>query len=194
MKKLILLIVAVVASQSLGLAHAGQRRAEAVTARVPALTTGPGATLVLAGSSESNEIRISLSPDGRAYLISSNAPLEVGGQICTHPSSNLDELSCEATAISALRFNGGASDDAVVIGKSVPVPATLEGGPGNDRLIGGPGNDKLIGPGGDDWLYGGSGEDRLIGGPGADVCIGGPGSDSAACEIAKEIPCAASLL
>lgn len=168
---------------------------------VPAASAAPRAAnliLVLAGSSAPNRLHISLSKDGRSYLIASSDPLEVGGNLCTHPGENADELACEASAIGGFRFNGGASNDRVVIAGNVPVPATLEGGPGNDtliggggddRLIGGPGNDKLVGRGGDDWLYGGTGDDELIGGPGRDTCIGGPGRDSAAgCEVEKGIP------
>jgi|GEM_PF-3751050 len=198
LKKLTLLLAVGVISQSLGLAHASQRSANVIAAHASASATSAGVTLVLAGSPGPNEIHISLSPDGTAYLIASSDPLEVGGQICTHPAANPDELACEASAISAFQFNGGASDDVVVVGKTVAVPATLEGGPGNDtliggggddRLIGGPGNDKLVGRVGDDWLYSGPGDDRLIGGPGNDTCIGGPGRDSAAsCEIEKGIP------
>jgi RTX calcium-binding nonapeptide repeat (4 copies) len=198
LKKLILLIAFGVMSQSLGLAHAGQRRADVVTASATTSPTRAGVVLVLAGSPGPNEIRIALSADGRSYLIDSSDPLEVGGHICAHPSANPDELSCEATAISGFRFNGGASNDVVVVGKSISVPATLEGGPGDDtlvggagddKLVGGPGNDTLVGGAGDDWLYGGTGNDRLVGGPGEDTCIGGPGLDSAAsCEIEKGIP------
>jgi Ca2+-binding RTX toxin-like protein len=198
MKKLTLLLALGVVSQSFGLAPAAEPAVNVATASASSSSTSAGATLVLAGGPGPNEIHISLSPDGRSYLIASSDPLEVGGQICTHPAADPDELACEASAISSFQFNGGASDDVVVVGRTVPVPATLEGGPGDDtliggggddRLIGGPGNDKLVGRGGDDWLYGGPGDDRLIGGPGNDTCIGGPGRDSAAsCEIEKGIP------
>jgi Ca2+-binding RTX toxin-like protein len=198
LKKLTLLVALALASQSLALAHASQRSVEAVTARTSASTASAGVTVVLAGSPGPNEIHVSLSPDGRSYLITSSDPLEVGGQICTHPGADPDELGCEASAIAGFQFNGGASDDVVVIGKAVPVPATLEGGPGNDtlvggggndRLVGGQGNDRLVGRGGNDWLYGGPGNDTLIGGPGTDTCIGGLGRDSASsCEVVKGVP------
>ncbi|HEY5052209.1 MAG TPA: hypothetical protein VII45_02250 [Solirubrobacterales bacterium] len=185
-------------SQSVGLAHASQPGPSAVTARASTTTTGAGVTLVLAGSAGPNELRISLGADGRSYLIVSSDPLEVGGAICAHPDANPDELSCEATAIGSFQFNGGASNDVVVIGKTVAVPATLEGGAGNDaliggagndRLIGGPGDDRLVGRGGNDWLYGGAGEDTLIGGSGTDTCVGGPSRDNATgCETEKGIP------
>lgn len=61
----------------------------------------------------------------------------------------------------------------------------LDGGPGDDTLLlgdssdgsadGGPGSDRLIGRGGRDRLDGGPGRDDLSGGPGGDFLIGGPG-------------------
>lgn len=157
-----------------------------------------GVTLVIAGSPAPNHVRVSLSSDGRSYLIASAGVLEAPGEICTHPGDDPDQLACPATAISGFEFNGGASDDVFVVGAKVPAPATLRGGAGddtliggagNDKLIGGPGDDTLIGRGGSDWLYGGSGKDRLIGGPGEDTCIGGPGSDTAtSCELRRGIP------
>jgi Ca2+-binding RTX toxin-like protein len=154
--------------------------------------------LVLAGSSGPNEIHISLSADGRTYVIDSSTGLEGGGGVCANPPENPDELTCEAALISGISYNGGGGDDVVVIGRNVPAPATLRGGPGNDllvggagndKLIGGPGDDTLIGRGGDDWLYGGPGDDKLIGGPGEDTCVGGPGQDTGvSCETSKEIP------
>lgn len=199
LKKLILLIALGVVGQAASIAHAGQvSDAVTVNARASTSTAARSFTLVLAGSPEANEIHIWLSTDGRSYLIDSSSSLEAGGDVCSNPPGNPDELTCEAAAIAAFAFNGGAGDDEVILGRSVPAPATLRGGAGNDtlvggawddRLIGGPGNDALVGRGGDDWLSGGPGNDRLVGGAGEDTCIGGGGEDVAiSCEIEKEIP------
>jgi Ca2+-binding RTX toxin-like protein len=173
-----------------GLACGGQSLAAA--------RAGSGYTVVLAGGSGPNDLRIGLSADGRSYLIVSSTPLEVAGGPCTHPPGAEAELSCEAAAVAGFVFNGGAGDDVVAVSPAVPIPVTLQGGPGNDKLVGGAGsdklvggsgNDRLIGRAGNDWLYGGSGEDVLLGGPGRDTCIGGPGRDRAAsCEVVKGIP------
>jgi Ca2+-binding RTX toxin-like protein len=169
-----------------------------VTAQASTSTTGRHFNLVLAGSSGPNEIHISLSADGRTYVIDSVSALEAGGDVCVNPPENPNELTCEAAVIDGFWFNGGAGDDVVIVGRSVSAPATLRGGPGNDTLIGGAGNDKLsgglgddklVGRGGEDWLYGGPGNDRLIGGAGEDTCVGGPGQDTGvSCEAAREIP------
>ena len=143
-------------------------------------------TLVIAGGAENNDLHVSLTPDGREYVIHSVVELHAGGEICTHPEGVPNELVCSAPAIAGFEVNTGGGSDSVVFGSDVPVPATIRGGPGNDRLIGGgaadkivggPGNDVLIGRGGDDWIFGGPGEDRLIGGSGADQLHGGPGRD-----------------
>ncbi len=143
-------------------------------------------TLVLAGDAGDNVFRIELDSEGREYLIKSNAPLEVGGDLCSHPEEDPKALECEATAIGGFEVNAEAGDDRVVLGADVAVPATIRGGPGHDKLVGGAGDDKLLGNagadklfgrGGDDWLYGGPGHDRLYGGPGDDRLAGGPGHD-----------------
>ncbi len=167
-------------------------------AAVRASTSAGRFNVVLAGGAGSNQIQITLSADGRTYVIESSSPLEAGGKVCANPPGNPNELSCEAAAINGFWFNGGAGNDSVIIGRTVPAQVTLTGGPGddtlvggrgNDKLIGGPDNDTLVGRRGNDWLSGGPGNDNLSGGPGKDTCVGGPGQDIAtSCEIAREIP------
>lgn len=143
--------------------------------------------ILLSGNAEANSFGIGLTADGTTYLISSSAPLEVGGGVCTHPEGNEYLLSCAAPEIASFEVNAGGGDDAVQLAGDVPVPVTLRGEGGNDRLaggagadklLGGPGNDALFGRGGNDWLLGGPGNDHLVGGPGDDVLKGGPGVDS----------------
>lgn len=168
MKRAVLTLAAVLVAFTATAAHAGER----------------SLTVLLAGGNEANLIKIGISADGRSYTIESDAPLEVGGTVCTHPEGSPNALACEATAIAGFEVNANGGDDAIVVGREVTVPVTLRGGPGDDRLIGGAGGDKLIGGvgddflvgrGGDDWLYGGGGDDHLFGGPGNDVLRGGDG-------------------
>jgi Ca2+-binding RTX toxin-like protein len=170
MKRAILIAMTVLATNA-GIAHASQQPV----------------TILLAGGSETNTISISLSADGRTYTIKSAAPLEVGGSVCSHPEGREDELVCEAMAIGGFEVNAGSGGDSVAIGRAVPVPVTMRGGAGNDRLVGGGGDDKLLGGAGDDVLvgragadslYGGPGNDRLIGCSGNDLLTGGPGEDT----------------
>lgn len=133
--------------------------------------------VVLAGSPGNDRITIELSADGRTYEIESATPLEVGGTVCTHPEKRLEALSCEATAIAGFEINTGVGNDVVTLGRTVPVPATIRGGEGDDVLTGGAGNDKLIGGPGNDELNGRGGNDMMMGGPGDDTLNGGPGED-----------------
>ncbi len=157
----------------------------AVLSAAPAQAEGP-LTLLLTGGNEDNFIRISLSPDGRDYVIQSRVVLEAGGDLCRHPEERQTELLCEAPAISGFEVNAGGGNDKVILSGDIPIPATLRGGPGNDtlagggvsdKILGGTGNDILGGRRGDDWLFGGPGDDHLIGGPGNDQLRGGPGTD-----------------
>ena len=162
----------------------------AVLATVPA-TFARGdvgaVTLLITGATENSSLHISLTPDGREYVILSAAPLEVGGNLCSHPEEVPNELFCKATAIAGFEVNVGSGSDTVVFTSDIPVPVTIRGGPGNERLtgggasdkvIGGPGHDLLVGRRGDDWIFGGPGPDRLVGGPGDDQLRGGPDKDS----------------
>lgn len=170
MKKLILIVSILLAA-----VPAAPARAE----------TGP-LILLIAGNDINNAFNVSLSPDGRSYSILSTLALEVGGSICSHPEQIPTELECKATAIAGFEVNAAGGSDTVVFGSDIPVPVTVRGGPGSDRLsgggvadkvIGGPGDDRLIGRRGDDWIEGGPGLDRLMGGQGDDQLRGGPGED-----------------
>jgi Ca2+-binding RTX toxin-like protein len=133
--------------------------------------------LVLAGSPGEDRITIELSLDGRSYEIESATPLEVGGTVCTHPEKLATALLCEAAPIAGFEINTGAGNDVVTLGRTVPVPATIRGGEGDDVLTGGAGADKLIGGPGDDELIGRGGNDLLVGGSGVDKLNGGSGQN-----------------
>ncbi len=139
----------------------------------------PGAvTLLISGGPGNSGLNISLTPDGRGYLILSTEPLEVGGNVCEHPSEEVpNELLCKATAIAGFEVNAGGGSDSVYFSSDIPVPVTARGGAGADRLVGGNASDKLIGGPDRDYLEGRRGDDWLLGGPGPDTLLGGPGND-----------------
>ncbi len=158
----------------------------AAATALPARAEPAPLTLLLAGSGGDDTIRISLSPDGREYEVVSAAPLEVGGEVCSHPEGAPNELHCKAPAISGFEVNALGGSDSVDFSSQVPVPVTIRGGSGDDRLsggaaadkiLGGPDRDMLSGFRGDDWIFGGNGDDRLLGGQGNDQLRGGPGED-----------------
>jgi Ca2+-binding RTX toxin-like protein len=162
MKRAIAIATVVLCAQAVPVAHAAAEGA---------------LTVRLQGDSEANTFEIHLSADGRSYEIASVAPLEVGGGICVHPGGDMQQLVCEAPRISGFEVIGEVGDDVVEVGEEVPVPVTLSGGPGNDRLTGGGGDDELRGDAGFDRLSGGPGNDRISGGVGPDTISGGPGLD-----------------
>jgi Ca2+-binding RTX toxin-like protein len=178
MKRLSGLFLAALAAAAILAVSATASTTHARRAAAPApVAAEPSVNVVLAGSPGDDRITIELSADGTAYEIESATPLEVGGTVCTHPEKRAEALSCEATAIAGFEINTGAGNDTVTLGKTVPVPATIRGGEGNDVLAGGAGPDKLIGGPGDDELNGRGGNDVLIGGSGNDTLVGGPGED-----------------
>jgi len=137
----------------------------------------PKLTVLLAGGVEESAISITLSSDGRSYVIDSLAQLEVGGDVCWHPEAMETELLCAASSIGGFEVNAGGGDDSVVVAREIPIPVTLRGGPGNDRLVGGGADDRLVGGSGEDILVGRAGADSLFGGSGNDRLIGGSGDD-----------------
>ena len=170
MKKVLLILVAVIAVQAAAVSHASERF-----------------NILLTGGPGNDAIQIKVSGDGRSYLIDSVfGPLEAPLGICEHREGKENALICEAAAVASFEVNAGAGNDNVNISPKVPVPVTLRGGPGDDRLLGGAAADKLIGGsgadflygrGGNDWLYGGPGDDRLLGGPGNNTYFGGSGNN-----------------
>lgn len=134
-------------------------------------------TVVLAGGSAQNMIRIWLTPDGRSYVIDSAVPLEVGGTVCENTPGMPNELVCKAPLVAGFEVIGGEGDDAFSVSSAIELPVTMRGGPGNDTLVGGSGLDKLIGGEGNDKVAGRGGGDVLYGGPGNDVLLGGAGND-----------------
>jgi Ca2+-binding RTX toxin-like protein len=174
MKRTIASLIAVLAATVAPIAHAEPP------------SDPPAYTIVLAGGSAENTIRIWLTPDGYEYVIDSVVPLEVGGSVCHNTPGNPNQLVCQAPLVAGFVVNAGPSDDSVIVATSVEVPATLWGGPGGDvlrggsaadKLIGGPGKDVLSGRAGNDAIFGGPGRDFLNGGPGDDMLWGGPGRD-----------------
>jgi Ca2+-binding RTX toxin-like protein len=134
-------------------------------------------TLLLSGNGADNVFRIGLSPDGREYLISSGAMLEAGGDVCRHPEERVTELACTAPAIAGFEVNGAGGNDTVTFSSDIPIPVTIRGGTGQDRLTGGGASDKIVGGPDDDILIGRRGQDWILGGPGNDVLVGGQGND-----------------
>ncbi len=83
----------------------------------------------------------------------------------------------ESTTIQSISIDAKGGNDLVELVGRIFIPASIEGGNGDDRLYGGYGNDFISGGGGKDAIYGGRGNDRLDGGAGNDLIHGELGND-----------------
>jgi Ca2+-binding RTX toxin-like protein len=90
-----------------------------------------------------------------------------------------DQRYVRLSAISRIELNGAGGNDLLKLNPGLALPAILNGGDGNDKLVGGAGNDTLFGGLGDDHLTGNGGDDLLDGGLGDDVMLGCAGIDTA---------------
>ena len=148
------------------------------------------ASLVISGTGASDRVALRRSR-GRYLTGVGGAPVVSGTpQACAFAGSQL--IACPGRA-SRVQVSMGPGDDVISL-RGVPrgSGATIDGGPGSDRLTGGAGNDTIYGgddrvpdvlrgAGGDDQLFGintshprkGSGAAKMFGGAGNDLLVGG---------------------
>ena len=118
-----------------------------------------GTVLAVNGSSEADTIR-----------------LDVRGGVLTVWEGRTP-TAYAAAAVTSVLVSASGGDDRVTLGRRVRVPASVDGGDGNDRVVGGSAADSLSGGAGRDRLTGGAGNDTLVGGGGFDRLFGGAGDD-----------------
>ncbi len=91
-------------------------------------------------------------------------------------------------AVKTIRIYGLRGDDSIIVSPNLPIRASIDAGPGNDRvgggarndtIFGGHGNDTIAGNDGDDYIDAGPGDDFADGGKGVSVIHGGGGNDRA---------------
>jgi hypothetical protein len=115
-----------------------------------------GGTDTLDGSTQTQDMFLSLEPGYWSYVGKQAATISAAGQ------ASIDFGTVIENAL------GGAGAD-LIVGNGVG--NVIDGGAGNDIIDGGAGNDKLIGGAGNDKLAGGAGNDRLEGGDGLDTAV-----------------------
>ena len=122
-----------------------------------------GVELRVAGTDGADSVAVVAAPGG----------LEVRDEL-------LEASQVFAGPYRSVRVDAGAGNDLVRVDASVPIPAVLHGGLGDDELRGGSGPDRLYGGEGADALDGGAGDDVVValGGGTADRATGGAGRDS----------------
>mgnify|MGYP002682368350 CR=1 FL=1 len=119
---------------------------------------------------------------------SSDASPVVAGTGCS--LNGAQHALCPIAGLTAIAVSlGDGADTFSLQTSSVSLPATIDGGPGNDTLAGGAGSDVMHGGTGNDTvdagfptsapdqLFGDDGNDKLQGWLGADTLDGGDGTD-----------------
>jgi ELWxxDGT repeat protein len=123
--------------------------------------------LIVIGTSGNNNILV--EPDGE------NIKVVVDGEDTFYSQDRFHSI----------RVDGAGGNDIIKI-QGLSLPATLNGGAGDDviygangadRINGGDGNDWLSGGANNDTLYGDAGNDRIFGGDGKDYIVAGAGND-----------------
>ncbi len=129
---------------------------------VPTITL-VNSTLTVSGvSNTSNIVRVTYNWSTRQFIV------QAGATYGTY--NNVD--------VNWIVVNGGNLGDLLQVDSSVYIPATVNGGAGNDTIAGGGVGDSLSGGDGNDSITGGAGADSLDGGAGNDSLNGNAGNDS----------------
>jgi Ca2+-binding RTX toxin-like protein len=135
-----------------------------------------------AGSYIINNLTITFDDVGNTFTFQETGEtISLGGGAtgagCTGSGTNT--VVCPGASITAFTVNLSDRDDTFVLAGTTTVPATVNGGSGNDSMTGNNGVDTLNGEAGNDTITGGRGNDIMVGGEGDDRMIwnNGDGSD-----------------
>ncbi len=103
--------------------------------------------LLIYGDDGPNEILVSAGNSGTIELITSSQTIDT---------------QVDPSTLSRIRIFGGDGDDRLEVALSLPsIPASLDGGDGDDVIYGGAGNDILVGGIGADQFFGQGGDDSI---------------------------------
>jgi Ca2+-binding RTX toxin-like protein len=163
-----------------------------------ATVTSDGTTITVAGADVDEVLRTNADaegadPDTFEFEDQTGAPVAFGTG-CAVDDDDPNKAQCPSASVTRIVINlAGGNDAARFVGGFDFVPATINGGEGddgdcdfgpvvegtgqNDVIDGGPGNDCLLGRDGDDTVDGGVGDDFADGNDGSDTVRGGDGSD-----------------
>ena len=111
------------------------------------------------------------------------------GKVSSDANAYIVQVFCRRAGLTRVRVDLGEREDSATV--ALPLPVTLLGGPGADRLTAGPAADSVNGGDGNDRLSGAGGGDVLDGGAGADGFDGGAGDDRvlSADGLAERVAC-----
>ena len=97
------------------------------------------------------------------------------GDISDDANGYIIQVFCRSAGIERARVDLGEREDSATI--ALPIPVTLLGGPGADRLTTGVPSDQISGGDGNDVVRAGGGADTIDGGAGVDALDGEAGDD-----------------
>jgi Ca2+-binding RTX toxin-like protein len=83
----------------------------------------------------------------------------------------------ELASVTSLLITGDKGNDLFKLNPGLNIPATIDGGAGNDSIYGGAASDSLLGGDGADIVSGRAGDDSIFGGGGNDALRGDAGND-----------------
>jgi Ca2+-binding RTX toxin-like protein len=178
---------------------------ESLESRTLLSATLAGGVLTITGTDQADEIKISVSKDGKSLAVKEEVESDAaddsaggdvvrpfhkgGGKLGRGKHDDGDDNDADETVttftladVKSIVINAGAGNDHVSLGGTRKAPlsiaAEINGGDGNDNLRGGAGNDSINGGAGNDHIDGGAGNDNLGGGDGNDKIVGGLGDDT----------------
>jgi Ca2+-binding RTX toxin-like protein len=134
-------------------------------------------------------LAIAVTPEGVLTVTGTNKSDRIGLVLSASDiqvTINKQSLAIPLAGLTGIDIAGLKGNDRITIDPAITLPATIDGGAGNDRIHsgggndtihGGRGNDRIDGGAGEDLLFGENGNDRLAGGLGNDELDGGAGND-----------------
>ncbi len=144
----------------------------------PTITVTPDGALLVRGSNNADDIRLSrpagsnnlaILMNGKTYQV--YAPL---GVLVDVEAGGGDDIVVANSGVGSCLINGGDGNDSLVGSDGND---SISGNAGKDRIDGGGGDDRVAGNGGNDDITGGEGRDRVYGDAGNDAEVGGSGAD-----------------
>jgi predicted outer membrane repeat protein len=149
------------------------------TAFVAGVRLAPGGVLQIVGTTGRDKIDVKA-------VGSTGQTLHVSAKFDQGPNHWDTDFYVPTSQVTKIVMDLCDGNDEVKIHDNVTVPASIDGGDGDDKLTGGSGNDSIYGGAGEDDIHGSDGndlldggdnDDKLTGGRGGDVVLGGAGND-----------------
>lgn len=118
-----------------------------------------------------SNVRVLLRPETNEYLVRAASAV-----LSDADGNTVSEVKFAVSKVTSINADLGAGNDTLTL-IGIPLPSTVNAGPGNDVVFGGTLADVLTGADGNDSLYGNEGNDTILGGAGVDLITGDSGND-----------------